>query len=139
MGSKVLAEMLKEIPQEVHREVEKSAAIALRVNEILKQRGLTKKALAEMLGKRPSEVTKWLSGYHNLTLKSIVKLEAALGEELICVPTRRRFVNSTGSSFQMTVHKNVANTTATVFTHLETRKEKGQSKPLDYAKSAFQG
>ena len=36
-----------------------------------------------MLGKRPSEVTKWLSGLHNLTLKSITKMEVALGVNLM--------------------------------------------------------
>ena len=36
-----------------------------------------------MLGKKPSEITKWLSGLHNLTLKSITKMEVALGVNLM--------------------------------------------------------
>ena len=36
-----------------------------------------------MLDKKPSEITKWLSGLHNLTLKSIIKMEVALGVNLM--------------------------------------------------------
>ena len=36
-----------------------------------------------MLDKKPSEITKWLSGLHNLTLKSITKMEVALGVNLM--------------------------------------------------------
>jgi hypothetical protein len=35
------------------------------------------------MGKKPSEVSKWLTGMQNLTLKSIIKMELALGVELI--------------------------------------------------------
>ena len=50
---------------------------------ILKDRGIKKNEFAKMLGKKPSEVTKWLSGLHNLTLKSITKMEVALDVDLI--------------------------------------------------------
>jgi transcriptional regulator with XRE-family HTH domain len=33
--------------------------------------------------KRPSEINKWLKGNHNLTLKTLAKLEAELGEPII--------------------------------------------------------
>ena len=40
--------------------------------------------MAEALEKRPSEISKWLNG-HNLTIRTLAKLEAALGEELLVV------------------------------------------------------
>lgn len=71
--------------QEVAKLVERNLAIANRVLTILEERSVNKSGFAEMLGKKPSEITKWLSGSHNLTMKSIVKMEIALGVDLINV------------------------------------------------------
>jgi transcriptional regulator with XRE-family HTH domain len=51
----------------------------------MKKQGLTKKQFADALGHRPSEVTKWLSGEHNFTLKTIASLSTFFGEPLIRV------------------------------------------------------
>ena len=53
--------------------------------EKLTAKGMTQKDLAQAMDKRESEVSRWLAGEHNLTLKSIAKLEAALGMEIITV------------------------------------------------------
>jgi len=68
---------------EIARLVEKNLALTEKINSILKERGIKKGEFAEMLGKNPSEVSKWLSGTHNLTLKSINKMEFVLGVDLI--------------------------------------------------------
>ncbi|MBK7427976.1 MAG: helix-turn-helix transcriptional regulator [Saprospiraceae bacterium] len=39
--------------------------------------------LADAMGQSPLEVSKWLGGLHNLTLENIVKMETALGIDLI--------------------------------------------------------
>jgi transcriptional regulator with XRE-family HTH domain len=46
-------------------------------------KGWKSQDLAKEMGKKPSEVSKWLTGMQNLTLKSIIKMELALGVELI--------------------------------------------------------
>ncbi|QFZ53335.1 helix-turn-helix transcriptional regulator [Oceanihabitans sp. IOP_32] len=68
---------------EIARLVEKNLALTEKINSILKERGIKKGEFAKMLGKNPSEVSKWLSGAHNLTLKSINKMEFVLGVDLI--------------------------------------------------------
>ncbi len=68
---------------EIARLVEKNLALTEKINSILKERGIQKGQFAESLGKRPSEISKWLSGTHNLTLKSITKMESVLGVDLI--------------------------------------------------------
>lgn len=68
---------------EIARLVEKNLALTEKINSILKERGIKKGEFAEMLGKNPSEVSKWLSGAHNLTMKSINKMEFVLGVDLI--------------------------------------------------------
>jgi len=57
--------------------------IVVRINEILQEKGYTQKDLAAKMNKKPSEINKWLKGNHNLTLKTLAKLEAELGEPLI--------------------------------------------------------
>ena len=36
-----------------------------------------------MVGKRPSEISRWLAGTHNFTLATIAKIETTLGTNLI--------------------------------------------------------
>ncbi len=84
--AQTLADMLGiTIPEDTDRFVELSMLISDAVAEILDQKGWTQKDLAKAMGKTPAEVSKWLSGTHNLTLKSIAKLETALGEKILNV------------------------------------------------------
>jgi ribosome-binding protein aMBF1 (putative translation factor) len=85
MRSKVAQRIQAETPQEVRIFVRQYTDIVLRINEILQAKGYTQKELAERMNKRPSEINKWLKGQHNLTLKTIAKLEAELGEPIIQV------------------------------------------------------
>mgnify|MGYP002631396698 FL=1 len=68
---------------EIDRFIERNLEITQEVCAVLKTRRINKKEFAKMLDKSPSEVTKWLSGLHNLTLKSITKMEVALGVDLM--------------------------------------------------------
>lgn len=63
---------------EIDRFLAKNLAITEKVRLALNEKGWKAKDLAEAMGKSPSEVSKWLSGTHNLTLKSIIKMETAL-------------------------------------------------------------
>ena len=58
----------------------------MRTNRIMDEKGMTQKELAQKLGKTETEVSRWLSGTHNLTLSTICKISAALGEEIVIVP-----------------------------------------------------
>lgn len=71
---------------ETHRYVQKNLAVVAEVSRLMKEKGWTQKELAKKMGKTESEVSKWLSGLHNLTLKSIVKLETILEADLLKVP-----------------------------------------------------
>ena len=62
-----------------------SDSIAERIEQIMKNKGISKKQLSELTRRRPSEVTKWLSGSHNFTCKTIALISMALGEELVSV------------------------------------------------------
>lgn len=74
---------------EIDRFVEKNLAITEKVAVLLKKRGISQKQFAKMLGKSPSEVSKWLTGMHNLTLKSIIKMEDVLDINLIHIEPQK--------------------------------------------------
>lgn len=75
--------MVAQVPAEIKAEVDLSFAIADRIDYLIKERGLSKKEFAQAIGKRPSEVTKWLSGQHNFTLRTLAMLSTFFGESLV--------------------------------------------------------
>lgn len=81
----ILAKALSEIPADSKIFTNKLADIADRVDALLAQKGWSQKELACAMSKQESEISKWLTTPHNLTLKSIAKLEAALGAEIMQV------------------------------------------------------
>jgi transcriptional regulator with XRE-family HTH domain len=64
----------------------KSAEIALRVIDTLKDKKMTQAELAIQLETSPQNISKILKGQENLTLETIVKLERSLGIDLITIP-----------------------------------------------------
>lgn len=83
--SKTLEEMLSPIPANVQAEVNLSFEISDRIDALMRQRGLTKKQFADALGRRPSEITKWLSGEHNFTISTLAMLSTFFGQPIIKV------------------------------------------------------
>lgn len=74
-------------PARTRRMVAKMLDVADRIQEVLEQKGMSQKDLAIAMHKSESEISKWLSGTHNLELKTIVRIEEALGEDILAVPT----------------------------------------------------
>ena len=76
-------QMTAAVPPEIRKEIDLEFAVSNRIEALMKKYGLTKLQLAQKLGKRPSEITKWLSGQHNFTLRTIAQLSAFFGEPLV--------------------------------------------------------
>ena len=83
-------ECLQNVSAETKAEFELSFAIADRIAELLQEKGMTQKQLAEALGKRESEVSKWLTGRHNFTTNTLVHISMALGEPVITTTTTQK-------------------------------------------------
>lgn len=66
--------------------VDHSMAIPKQIDMILKNQGKNHSYLANILGKSESEISKWMCGTHNFTLKTISKIEDKLGESIIKCP-----------------------------------------------------
>ncbi len=89
MRSSVAKRILANTPKETKIFVKLYTDIIVRINQILDEQGCNQKILAEKLEKRPSEINKWLNGNHNLTLRSIAKIQAVLEEEIIQIPVKQ--------------------------------------------------
>ncbi|WP_195205027.1 helix-turn-helix domain-containing protein [Phocaeicola plebeius] len=75
----------KSVSNEARDFVDLSFKIVDRIHEILKDKNLSQKDLALLLGKNEAEISKWMRGTHNFTLATLVKLEKALGCPIISV------------------------------------------------------
>lgn len=84
-------QMLTSVPQDIITEIDLSFAIATEIESLMRERGLTKKQFADALGKKPSEVTKWLSGQHNFTIRTIAMLSNFFGTPIIRTATREYY------------------------------------------------
>ena len=78
-------EMVSQVPPEIKEEVDLSFAISNKIDALMQERGLSKKQLADQLGKRPSEITRWLSGQHNFTVSTLAMLSTFFGKSIISV------------------------------------------------------
>lgn len=116
MRSKVAQMILAETPEETRVFARMHADIVVRVNQLLKEKSMSQKDLADQMEKRPSEINKWLTGEHNFTLKSLARLETDLGEAIIDVPKRKSIATDDGSTRYVTVHRNNVNTPVSEFT-----------------------
>jgi transcriptional regulator with XRE-family HTH domain len=61
-------------------------AIAARIKEVLDSNEMTHRDLAKKAGMRDSVIHRILEGQTNLTLKTIARIEHALGTTIISVP-----------------------------------------------------
>jgi|SRR5690606_7565736 len=89
MKSKTVERLQKKTPRDIKIFVDWYADLVIRINELLDEKNISRKEIAERLGKQPSEISRWLNGEHNFTLRSLAKLSAELGENLLEVPERK--------------------------------------------------
>lgn len=76
---------LDAIPQDTYRMVSLSFAISDRIAYLLVKKRISRADFAKAMGKQKSEITTWLSGQQNFTLKTIAKIEAFFGEHILDV------------------------------------------------------
>ena len=89
--NKILDEIRRTISPELKMQMELSVAIANRIYDILEAKGLSQKDFAKMMGKTETEVSRWLSGTHNLTLATLCKISVALGHDIITIPRHQPY------------------------------------------------
>jgi len=89
IGTEEDSNWIEEAKQDIRqsRIRQKSWKVALRVLTLLREKGMSQTDLAEQMKVSRQQVTKIVKGKENLTLETIDKLEQALGETLLDVPS----------------------------------------------------
>lgn len=82
-STNVYLETIKTIPLEIQKETSFSFAVSDKIHTLLINNRMTQKELAKKMGKTEAEVSVWLSGQHNFTLRTLAKISVILGEDLI--------------------------------------------------------
>ena len=83
--SEIFKQEIAKVPIDLKLELDLSFAIADKIDAILKKKGMTQKEFARKMNKTEAEVSRWLSGTHNFTLKTIAKITAVLDENIILI------------------------------------------------------
>lgn len=78
-------ECLANVPADVKMELDMSFALADKIDMILREKNISQKQLAKQMGKTEAEVSRWLGGTHNFTLRTIAKISEALGVKLLTI------------------------------------------------------
>lgn len=83
--SNIIEARRAKVSPEVRRRVDLSFLIVGRIHSILEEKGLKQKDLANMLGRKESEISKWMRGTHNFTIETISSIENVLGLPILQV------------------------------------------------------
>jgi plasmid maintenance system antidote protein VapI len=74
---------LLEITPEQQAQADCKMRIASIIDDAMRSKGLGKRQFAYEIGRKQPEITKWLSGTHNLTIDTIVDIEKVLNIEIL--------------------------------------------------------
>lgn len=97
------------VSDEAKRFVDHSFEVVDQIYHILEKQGKTQRDLANMLEKKESEISKWMQGTHNFTLKSISKIETVLGESILTTPHKAIKTYSKTKMVPVTVYAHTNN------------------------------
>lgn len=90
--SELIDDLLEDISPEEQEKTDKKMMLAAKIAQAIKEKGLKKNEFAGLLGKRPSEISKWLSGTHNFTIDTLMDIERVLSIRLL--ETKQRSIDT---------------------------------------------
>lgn len=86
-SSPLIDQIYNGIPQTNFDFVANRMFLAARINDAIKSKNWTQKQFAEAMGKKPSEISRWLSGTHNFTTDTLWHIEQVLNIRLLTQPS----------------------------------------------------
>ena len=87
--NKLMNDIRGTMSAEMKARMELMVGVSNRIYDVLEAKGLSQKDFANLIGKTETEISRWLSGTHNLTVATIAKISAALGEDIV-VPAKKK-------------------------------------------------
>ena len=100
----------KFVTSETKELVRLNVQVANRIFDILEERGLSQRDFAKLMGKPEPEVCRWLSGTHNFTMATIASINVVLGEDILEVPQRSKYMVFLTVPREATINKSITNT-----------------------------
>lgn len=87
MALNVFNRLLNAIPQ--HERVESDIAfrVAERIDFLMRKHNVSQSDLARGIDKDPAQISRWMSGRHNFSIKTLAELEIFFKEEILISPT----------------------------------------------------
>jgi ribosome-binding protein aMBF1 (putative translation factor) len=82
-SSVTIQRLRSEISGEISEQNDRRMGLAVKINDAIRARGFTNQEFAFMMGKKPSEVSRWLSGTHNFTTETLWQIEKVLKIQLL--------------------------------------------------------
>lgn len=76
-SSSIINELLNEVTPLEMEQTKVKMQLAAKIEDMLTIKGWSKSKLAELVGKNPSEITKWLSGTQNFTVDILTEIAYA--------------------------------------------------------------
>lgn len=84
--SSILQDSLDSITPQERAAFDLNFSISEKIYQTLQEKGMTKRDLARLTGKKESEVSRWFSFGHNFTCKTIALIQLSLGVTIVQVP-----------------------------------------------------
>ena len=82
----IISKILDEIKNDEERYIKISLDLASQIEAFLLEMNWSQADLARKLNKKESEISKWLSGTHNFTVKTLALIESAFNKDLFIIP-----------------------------------------------------
>ncbi len=95
-SSTLIDQIYDGIPQETFNFVVNRMELALRIDNAMKSKGWSQKEFAAAMHKKPSEISRWLSGTHNFTTDTLWHIEQVLDIRLLTAPQTTSDLSSEG-------------------------------------------
>lgn len=87
MALNVFDRLIQAIPEQELVESDIAFRIAQRIDFLMRKNNLSKSDLARGLDKDPAQISRWMSGVHNFSLKTLAELEVFFKEQILVSPT----------------------------------------------------
>ncbi len=93
-NSKEIDEIFDSISPEEANRAENRMLLAAKIKDAMDAQNISKLKFAELMGKNPSVITKWLSGTHNFTSDTLSDIGNKLSIKLLNVDVQPSFQNT---------------------------------------------
>ena len=82
------------ITSEIKADIDFNIDVVNRIFDLLEERNLSQREFAKLLGKNEAEISRWLQGTHNFTLRTIHLIEKRLGAPVLKVVKHNKVLSS---------------------------------------------